>query len=305
MTASATTGVFSSVINTTPGSAYAFSANYSAPKAVSVVVTAVPFVDLVVTQEQVPNELVAGLPATVTWTVTNQGNTPTTALWHDAVYLSADGQIDANAILLATQAEGRCRWERTAATGQYHLHRSRQPIPRNLLAASEHGLRPDAGRNQLFQQYWLGQRPSVGACADLLVTGLSVSPTSGLQSGGSLTVSWDNTNNGLGAVSNSFSDQVQIVNTTTRQTLVTAPVLYNETSRGPLSAGGFAGQQYSFQLPDGAAGTGPLQITVTNDIYNQVTEFNPTARPRRTARRASPSPPRWRPIRTCRSAGWP
>ena len=79
---------------------------FTRPTTVNLVVTVVPFVDLVVTQIQGPSQLVAGLPGTVTWTVTNQGNTATTAVWHDAVYLSADGQIDANAILLATQAEG-------------------------------------------------------------------------------------------------------------------------------------------------------------------------------------------------------
>ena len=114
---------------------------------------------------------------------------------------------------------------------------------------------------------------------DLLVTGLSVSPSSGLQSGGSLTVNWNDSNNGLGAVSNSFSDQVQIVNTTTGQTLATAAVLYNETSRGPLAAGGAAAQQYTFQLPNGAAGVGQWQITVTNDIYDQVTKYNPDGTP--------------------------
>ena len=42
LTANAVTGSFGSVVNTIPGNAYAFSADYSAPKAVSVVVTTVP-----------------------------------------------------------------------------------------------------------------------------------------------------------------------------------------------------------------------------------------------------------------------
>ena len=66
----------------------------------------------------------AGLPGTVTWTVTNQGNMATTAAWHDAVYLSADGQIDANAILLATQPEG-C----DAAGSKWQLPGQRRPLP--------------------------------------------------------------------------------------------------------------------------------------------------------------------------------
>ena len=90
---------------------------------------------------------------------------------------------------------------------------------------------------------------------------------------------WNDTNNGLGAASNSFSDQVQIVNTTTGQTLASAAVLYNATSRGPLVAGGFVAQQYSLRLPNGAAGVGQLQVTVTNDVYNQVAKFNPDGTP--------------------------
>ena len=38
--------------------------------------------------------------------MTNQGNTATTATWHDAVYLSLNGVVDSNSILLATQPAG-------------------------------------------------------------------------------------------------------------------------------------------------------------------------------------------------------
>ena len=119
----------------------------------------------------------------------------------------------------------------------------------------------------------------LASAPNLSVAGLSVSPPSGLQSGGTMTVQWSDSNTGLGAATNSFSDQVQIINATTGQTLVTAPVLYDETAQGPLAAGGVAPRQFTFQLPNGAAGAGQLSVVVTNDIYGQVAKFNPDGTP--------------------------
>ncbi len=69
------------------------------------------------------------------------------------------------------------------------------------------------------------------------------------------------------------------MNTATGQTLATGSALYSVTAEGPLAAGGSVAEQDSFTLPNGAAGAGPLQVTVTNDIYNQVTKFNPDGTP--------------------------
>ena len=279
LSANAVSGAFSNVINTTPGSAYSFSADYSTPNAVRVVVTSVPFVDLVVTQVQGPSQLVAGLPGTATWTVTNQGNTATTIAWDDAVYLSTDGQVS-GATLLAAQAEGSTP---LGGNGSYQASAS-FTLPVGT-AAETYSLVVDTNYQQTQTESTYSNNTRAVAVAvlppqpDLVVTGLAVSPASP-QSGGSLTVNWDDSNTGLGAVSNSFSDEVQIVNTTTAQTLATAAVLYNETSRGPLAAnGGSAAQQYTLQLPNGAAGVGQWQITVTNDIYDQVTKFNANGTP--------------------------
>ena len=42
----------------------------------------------------------------------------------------------------------------------------------------------------------------------------------------------------------------------------------------PIASGQSVGQQFSFALPDGAAGAGTLQIMVTADIYDNVFEYN-------------------------------
>ncbi len=104
---------------------------------------------------------------------------------------------------------------------------------------------------------------------------LSVSPTSDLQSGGTLTVRWNDENTGTSPVSISFSDMVQIVNTTTGQTLSSTRALYDETALGSVPAGGSAPQQTTFQVPDGSVGVGNLQVMVTNDVTDQVNRLNP------------------------------
>jgi RHS repeat-associated protein len=114
--------------------------------------------------------------------------------------------------------------------------------------------------------------------ADLQVTGLGTTPTSP-QSGSTLTINWNDANSGNAAVNQSFSDQVQVVNTSTAQTLVNTAVFYNEGAAGAISTGGFAPRSYSFQLPNGTPGTGTLQITVTTDVDHAIKEYDASGNP--------------------------
>ncbi len=104
----------------------------------------------------------------------------------------------------------------------------------------------------------------------LSVTDLATTPSSGLVSGASRTISWDDTNNGGIPVTASFDDYVTITNTSTGQVLGTAEVPYNFTTRGPLGVGASAPQQYAFSLPNGSAGVGDIQFTVTADVNDSV-----------------------------------
>ena len=279
LTATAVTGSFGSVSNITPGSEYTFSAVYTS-KSVSITVSATPFADLVVTQEQGPSQLVAGLPGSVAWTVTNDGNTATTAAWHDDVFLSLDGQIDSSAIRLVNQLEGS---PPLGANGSYQATAT-FTVPVGVSPGS-YSLLVDTNYDQAQAESTYSNNVRavsvqvLGPQPDLVVTGLSVTPARGLESGGTMTVHWSDNNNGLGAASSSFTEQVQIVNTATGQTLATGSGAYSVTAEGPLAAGGSVAEQDSFTLPNGAAGAGPLQVTVTNDIYNQVTKFNPDGTP--------------------------
>ncbi len=106
---------------------------------------------------------------------------------------------------------------------------------------------------------------------DLQVTGLVVNPSSVLQSGGRVTIDWNDANTGNGATSGSWSDRIVVVNTTTGQTLVNTTVAF---SGGVLVIGGTAARQFSFDLPRGDVGVGDLLVTITTDANNTVVESN-------------------------------
>ncbi len=104
---------------------------------------------------------------------------------------------------------------------------------------------------------------------DLVVQNLTVSPTAPV-TGQSVTVGWADANTGAGPATTGRYDLVQVKNLTTGQTLVSATPYYSDT----LAAGGSAARTYTFPLPNGTAGAGQLQVTVTTDYYNNVFEYN-------------------------------
>ncbi|HKM53713.1 MAG TPA: SdrD B-like domain-containing protein, partial [Isosphaeraceae bacterium] len=104
----------------------------------------------------------------------------------------------------------------------------------------------------------------------LSVTSLAITPSSGLVSGTSVTISWDDANAGGIPATTSFADRVTITNMTTGQVLGEADVPYNVGTSGPLNVGASAPQEYSFRLPDGSPGVGNIEFTVTADEYDAV-----------------------------------
>src|SRR5262249_6173027 len=110
---------------------------------------------------------------------------------------------------------------------------------------------------------------------DLQVANLAVSPASGtqIQSGGAVLVAWADSNSGTGAVSCAFPDYV-LVQRANSDGLLTTLSSATVAGIGVLAAGLSSPQQYSSRLPDGAAGTGQIQVTVTADSSNNVFEFN-------------------------------
>ncbi|MGP0068315.1 MAG: beta strand repeat-containing protein, partial [Isosphaeraceae bacterium] len=117
--------------------------------------------------------------------------------------------------------------------------------------------------------------------ADLIVApgSLAVTPSSGLQSGGSATVSWSDENQGNGAVNGSYLDYVlvQRVNPDNSLTYI-ASELANGPS--PLAAAATGTQEsFPFTLPDGASGVGNFKVTVTTDYYESIPEYDSNGNP--------------------------
>ncbi len=82
---------------------------------------------------------------------------------------------------------------------------------------------------------------------DLLPVGLAITP-SGLQSGATATLVWNDTNSGSGAVTGSFQDFVTVSNLTTGALLASGSVSYDAAALGPIGAGLSAARQFAFKL---------------------------------------------------------
>lgn len=109
---------------------------------------------------------------------------------------------------------------------------------------------------------------------DLIVTGVAIAPPSGLQSGQSATVSWTTRNNGTAATAGSFTERVSVRNTGTSQIIVNRTLLYDEAASGAINPGATRPRQLAITLPDGPAGAGNLEVTVTTDTLNNIFEQN-------------------------------
>ena len=114
---------------------------------------------------------------------------------------------------------------------------------------------------------------TLAAYADLQVTGLALTPSSGIQSGNSLTATWMDKNQGNAAVNAAFNDYVLIqkVVGSNFTTIASGFVAGNAT----LGAGSTsATQSFPFTLPDGSSGTGDIRVTVTTDYGQTVKEYD-------------------------------
>ena len=80
-----------------------------------------------------------------------------------------------------------------------------------------------------------------GEVENIQVANLAVNPSTGLNQGSNLTITWNDTNTGNMPATAAWDDQVVITNTTTGDTLTTAEVLTDPNVDGPLTPGGVAG----------------------------------------------------------------
>ncbi len=230
--------------------------------------------DLVVTQVVAQAAASVGEAVPVSWTVRNAGAGTAFADWWDYLYLSADTNLDAGDTLVVqvgASVASPLAPDETYTLSQTVTIPAGAVGPRYLLVAADargQQLESNETNNVAFAAIEI-------KAADLQVTNLAVAPSS-LMSGAQVTITWDDLNTGDGDTHSSWYDRVVVRNTTTSQTLVNASVYYNASSLGSLTNGQGRSRQYSFQLPNGPAGAGELEFTVTADVNNNLFESNPS-----------------------------
>ena len=116
--------------------------------------------------------------------------------------------------------------------------------------------------------------------ADLVVApgSLAVTPASP-QSGGSVTATWSDENQGDGAVEAPYSDYVLVQKVNSDGSLTT--IASGDVPGDSTLAAGATGpqQQFVFTLPNGTPGTGDIRVTVTTDAGQTVAEYDSNGNP--------------------------
>jgi hypothetical protein len=111
---------------------------------------------------------------------------------------------------------------------------------------------------------------------DLVVENVAISTTGGpLQSGATLTVTWQDVNAGTRPALGGWSDRVIIRRADTSEILATAVVTYAPGSAASFAPGAALDRQATLTLPAGNRGAGALRIEIVTDIANAVDEENP------------------------------
>ncbi|MGA2660493.1 MAG: CARDB domain-containing protein, partial [Verrucomicrobiota bacterium] len=237
--------------------------------------------DLQVTNLSVTGGLVSGGNLLISWADTNSGSGATFTYWYDQVIVtnSTTGQTLLNSSLFYDPSVNGNIASGGSQNRQFHCQLPNGPPGAGnlqiIVTVNAYGSQYEAngsGSAQINNTQSIALSSVLGAYPDLQITGLALT-NSQLQSGNVVGIVWNDANSGNGSVSNSFYDQIVVVNQATGQTLVGA-VLLDNAAGTPIAPGQSVGRQFSFALPDGAPGAGTLQIMITADIFDNVFEYN-------------------------------
>ena len=228
----------------------------------------------------------AGADLVISWRDTNAGNTSDPRTFYDWVTVRNPALNDTLISVLLPYSPSDPRLGPIApGTGVDRSYRARLPDgPRGagdlevtIVTDSQgaipefDGVTPAEGDNS--SQFTL--HSSLPPYPDLVVRNLTLTPASP-QSGGLITVSWQDANVGAAPAPGAWSDRVDIVNTDRGQSLAVGNVYHDGSTLGAVPVGGSAQHQYQFRLPNGDPGKGNLRITVTTDYGGSVFEYTPS-----------------------------
>lgn len=212
----------------------------------------------------------AGATVTVSWTLTNAGSAAVAVAFNELVQVTNTVTGDTIALQSDAVAAG-------FAAGASAVRSLSFTWPGGLDSTGQFTATVTAdSTGAVTEAVPPGNRTDNAATAtfvsapDLLVQSgsLKVTNTAALQSGDTVTLAWTDANAGDAGAPVTWNDVVSVVNTATGQTLVNQAV----DAGGPLAAGGSRARSFSFQLPNGAAGAGALQIAVAVDPARSVIE---------------------------------
>ncbi len=238
--------------------------------------------DLMATNLSVTGSLISGNGVMISWTDTNAGAGATFTYWYDQVVVS---NLTTGQLLLSTTLFYDPGANGNIAAGSSHNRQLPFTLPDGaagagtleiIVTANAYNTQfesNNSGTAQSNNVASLTRSSALASYPDLQVTGLLVT-NARIQSGSVLGIVWNDLNSGTGPVTNSFQDQVVVLNQTTAQTLVNTFVPYSASASGPIGTNQSVNRQFAFVLPQGAAGAGALQITVVVDGLNNVFEYN-------------------------------
>jgi CARDB/Divergent InlB B-repeat domain/Bacterial Ig-like domain len=238
--------------------------------------------DLMVTNLSVTGTLISGNTLQISWTDTNAGAGATFTYWYDEVEVT---NITTGQTLLNTAAFYDPGANGNIAPGGFHNRQLTFTLPDGgsgagtlefIIIVNAYNTQYESNNSGTAQSNNVAsitRSSALAAYPDLQVTGLAV--TNGqIQSGNTVGILWNDLNSGTGPVTNSFQDEVTVVNQTTAQTLVNTFVPYSITTSGQIGTNQSVSRQFAFTLPQETPGAGNLQITVTVDAFNNVFEYN-------------------------------
>ncbi|MDL2321916.1 Ig-like domain-containing protein, partial [Desulfosarcina sp. OttesenSCG-928-B08] len=237
-----------------------------------------PYTDLTVTNVAAPAAAAADEQISLEWTVTNSGDQDTDAsTWYDRIILSTDAQVgNSDDMVLGTfQHDG------TLGPEESYTATAVVTLPAGLRGDFQLFVVTDA-TNAVYEFFREHNNASAAspitlnspALPDLQVYHLSISPEAGIQSGATVTVSWDDANTGDADISAAWYDHILVINTTTGETLVSQTLQHDPATAGVLSAGESLSRSFTFTLPEGTTGTGEIRVVITADSGGQIVEDN-------------------------------
>ncbi|MEI9864605.1 MAG: CARDB domain-containing protein [Limisphaerales bacterium] len=238
--------------------------------------------DLLVTNLAVTGNLLSGSTITIGWADTNAGPVATYASWYDQIVVT---NLTTGEQLLNTYQYYNAANNGNIAAGSSQYRQFNFTLPEGISGVGNLQITVTAdaydnqyefnanGTAQLNNRSTIVVSSTIAAYPDLQVAALTIT-NSQLRSGSVVGINWQDKNSGSGVVSNTFNDRITVVNLTNSQTLVNSLLAYTPSTSGNIASGASVARQFSFTLPDGAAGAGQFQITIATDNQNAIYEFN-------------------------------